>query len=394
MMKRIFSAAAAAILIFLTGWTQIIPLKAESALSSDIVSDYAYVFDTDTSQVLMDKNAEEKMYPASMTKIMTAIIVIENDDDLDRHITITSDMLAGLAEMNASVAGFQENDDPTVRDLLYGLALPSGADAANALAIDLCGDIPSFVERMNQKALALDLNSTHFANVTGLHDDDHYSTAKDIGRLLQYCIQDPIFAEIFSSASYTTSSLPSAGNGIVLRSTAFQAIASNGYSVDGFIGAKTGYTDEAGHCMASWDTVNDMHLIAVTAHADTSIYASTHIQDLETILNDLHAYEKKNILSADDPLKDIAVHALFHSYAQTIYVPQDLILDVPSDADIEYTSDLPDEIDLSNDDQEIAYTVRISVNGALYQEYAETCMIPKDTNPITRILRSIKNLFQ
>lgn len=393
-MKKIISAVFAALIVFLTSWAQVIPVTAEPALSSDIVSDYAYVFDTDTSQILMDKNAEEKMYPASMTKIMTAIIAIENDADLDRRITITSEMLNGLSEMNASVAGFQRNDDPTVRDLLYGLALPSGADAANALAIDLCGDIPSFVARMNQKALSLGLSSTHFANVTGLHDDDHYSTAENIGKLLQYCIQDPVFAEIFSSASYTTSSLPSAENGIVLRSTAFQAIASNGYSVGGLVGAKTGYTDEAGHCMASWDTVNNMHLIAVTAHADTSIYASTHIQDLETILNDLQSYEKKNILSANDAMKDITVHALFHCYAQTVYVPQDLILDVPMDADIECATDLPDEIDLSNDDQEIPYTVRIYVNSTLYKEDAETCMMLKDTNPITRILRSIRDLFQ
>ena len=93
-------------------------------------------------------------------------------------------------------------------------------------------------------------------------------------------------------------------------------------------------------------------------------------------------------------MKDITVHALFHSYAQTVYVPQDLILDVPMDADIECATDLPDEIDLSNDDQEIPYTVRIYVNSTLYKEDAETCMMPKDTNPITRILRSIRDLFQ
>jgi D-alanyl-D-alanine carboxypeptidase len=394
MMKKIMTAAIAAVLAFLAGWSQMLPIYSEDLSPSDIVSDNAYIFDTDTDQVLMQKNADEKMYPASMTKIMTGILAIENLKDLDQHIVITSEMLAGLTEMNASVAGFQVSDDPTVRDLLYGLALPSGADAANALAITISGDVPSFAQLMNQKAESLGMSSTHFVNPTGLHDDDHYSTARDIGVLLQYCIQDPDFAKIFSASSYTTSSLPSAEDGIVLSSTAFSAIENHGYTVDGLIGGKTGYTNEAGHCMASWSSVNNIHLIAVTAHADTNMYASTHIEDLEMILNCMHTYEKKTVMSADDPLKTISIHALFHSYEQTVSLPDDLILDLPENSSAEYTNDLPDDVQLTNDDQTIPYTIQVLINGSVYQEYNETYIIPKDTNPLTRILRSIKDLFQ
>ena len=146
-------------------------------------SEYVYLMDADSGQVLVNKNGDEKMFPASLTKIMTEILAIENLPDLDAQVTITSQMLSGLAEANASVAGFSAGDQPTVRDLLYGCALPSGADAVNALCYTVAGSVSDFVAMMNAKAAELCMNATHFVNATGLHDENHYSSARDIAIL-------------------------------------------------------------------------------------------------------------------------------------------------------------------------------------------------------------------
>ena len=125
--------------------------ESDPALTQDLTSDYAIVLDSDTGQILSEKNADEKMYPASMTKMMTALVAIEQITDPNETVTITSEMLKGLTEANASVAGFMAGDAPTMLDLLYGVALPSGADASNAFAFHFEGSVEAYVEKMNQK---------------------------------------------------------------------------------------------------------------------------------------------------------------------------------------------------------------------------------------------------
>ena len=150
----------------------------ENTVLDNISATFAIVIDRDTNQILAEKDADTKMYPASMTKMMTAIIAIENLTDLNQQITITQDMIAGLIEQNASLAGFKVGDTPTVQDILYGIALPSGADATNAAAFTISGSIEAYVDLMNEKAQAIGMTNTHFVNTTGLHDENHYSTAR------------------------------------------------------------------------------------------------------------------------------------------------------------------------------------------------------------------------
>lgn len=365
----------------------------DASILDGIVSDDAYVIDTDNDQVLASKNADTRMYPASMTKIMTGILAIEKLTDLDQKITITNEMIDGLAEAEASVAGFQIGDTPTVRDLLYGCALPSGADAANALAIASYGSLTNFVQAMNQKAAELGLTNTHFMNPTGLHDDDHYSTTKEIAQLLRYCLKNETFTQVYSAASYTTTSLSSAPAGIVLNSSS-KNIANLTYQIPEMIGAKSGYTPEAGHCLASWDTVNNMHLIIVTAHADTGMYSSQHIVDLATIMTHLRNYYPETIVSTSDSLKDITLNYLFHTSIQQINPDDDVIVDAASDDAVTYETDLPDEIAVANTEQIVPYTITIKINGTMIKEIHSSFKVSPDTNFFTRILRSMINLFQ
>lgn len=240
-MKRILCLVLT-IVIFLCG----LPLLSEKIQAQDahpllnqIISDNAIVVDRDTGQVLDEKNPDEIIFPASMTKIMTAILVIENLPDLNQTITITDDMLRGLAEENASVAGFQPGDAPTVQDLLYGIALPSGADASNAAAYTITGNNPSqFIEMMNVKAKELGMNHTNFANDTGLPDDNHYSTVRDMAKLMNYCLRNEEFRKIFSARTWQTGPLASSPAGISMHSTIWSGAEKEGYPLEGLIGEK------------------------------------------------------------------------------------------------------------------------------------------------------------
>lgn len=130
--------------------------------------------------ILMQKNSEEKIYPASLTKMMTAIVAIENLPDLKVKIKLTNSTFQGLYKADASMAGFQPGEQVRAIDLLYGVMLPSGAECCIGLADQIAGSEQNFVKIMNQKAADLGMKNTHFENATGLHNVNHYTTVKDL----------------------------------------------------------------------------------------------------------------------------------------------------------------------------------------------------------------------
>lgn len=217
--------------------------------------------------ILMQRNSKEKIYPASLTKMMTAIVAIENLPDLDEEIKLTNSMFQRLSEVDASMAGFQPGEEVRAIDLLYGVMLPSGAECCIALSDHIAGSEKNFVELMNQKAAELDMKNTYFENVTGLHDKNHYTTVEDLSILLSYALQNDIFREIFTSSRYSTSPTNKHPGGITFYSTMFEVL-NNQSIIDGkILGGKTGYTDEAGLCLASLAKVGKHEYILITAGA-------------------------------------------------------------------------------------------------------------------------------
>lgn len=396
MLKKGLKTILAVVLMVCTFTFCAIPVQAESDVTAGIDSDYAYVIDYQNNQVLGQKNASARMYPASMTKMMTAILALENLSSLDQKITITETMLDGLAEMNASVAGFKVNDTPTVRDLLYGIALPSGADAANAVAVAVAGSVDKFVAMMNAKAKEIGMNDTHFVNTTGLHDDNHYSTAIDIATLLRYCLNNSTFVQVFSAKEYTTTALASNANGIALKNSAFTAAEKGGYDIHEMIGAKTGFTLEGAHCMASWSLVNEMPVIVVTAHADTDTDGSdpAHIRDLATILSALRKMQSRIAASPEITVKTIKLKSIIGSQEYDVVIPDTIRVDTVSSDSVKFTTDLPDTIDYMNDVQTINYTLTVTVNGEEYETHDYSFTIEKDSNLFSRIIRGLIHLFQ
>lgn len=233
-------------------------------------SPYAILMDASTGEVLAEQNADTQMYPASMTKILTAVTAMESVNSLDEIVTMPYEIYATLYEEGASMAGFEAGEQASVRPLLYGVILPSGAECCIALADLIDGSESAFVQRMNEKAQALGMSSTHFVTCTGLHDAQHYSTVRDIAVLLQYALQSSDFREIFTAHSYSVAPTAQHPEGFTFYSTMFQSLGDASVTGGEILGGKTGYTEEAGLCLASLAQVNGREYILVTAGAPGS----------------------------------------------------------------------------------------------------------------------------
>ena len=242
----------------------------ETAQLDTLNSPYAILMDASTGEVLAEQNADTQMYPASMTKILTAGTARDSVNSLDEIVTMPYEIYATLYEEGASMAGFEAGEQASVRQLLYGVILPSGAECCIALADLIDGSESAFVQRMNEKAQALGMRSTHFVTCTGLHDAQHYSTVRDIAVLLQDALQSSDFREIFTAHSYSVAPTAQHPEGFTFYSTMFQSLGDASVTGGEILGGKTGYTEEAGLCLASLAQVNGREYILVTAGAPGS----------------------------------------------------------------------------------------------------------------------------
>lgn len=249
-------------------FSQLLEIDLPASISSDkLNSPNAILIRLTDDTVLMQKNTEEKIYPASLTKIMTAIVAIDNLADLKEEIELTKSMFQELYEADASMAGFQPGEQVRAIDLLYGAMLPSGAECCIGLADQIAGSEQNFVKLMNQKAADLGMDDTHFENVTGLHSGNHYTTVQDLSILLGYALQNDTFREIFTSSRHSTTPTNKHSGGITFYSTLFEKLNDQNMNDGEILGGKTGYTEEAGLCLASLAKVGKQEYILVTVGA-------------------------------------------------------------------------------------------------------------------------------
>ncbi len=394
-MKTAFKKSMSIVLtILICLFSTLSVLQAETPqISPELTSDYAFVIDVTNNQILMDKNSTQRMYPASMTKMMTAILAMENLKDPNQKIEFTYPMLARLWQQGASVVGYAQGDIASVRDLFYGIALPSGADAANAVAITVSGSIDSFVNLMNEKAAQLGMNDTHFVNTTGLHDNNHYSTARDMATLLNYCLKNSTFREVFSASSYRIGPSYYYSSGQTLYSTSKHVIEDESINAPGFTGGKTGYTEEAGHCLASWSDLNGMTIISVVAHADTAYRDRSHLYDTAKVLQQLSGWKKTRVISEGQLLATVTVEHQFETETVNAYSLMSLVYDLPEDAQL--------VTEVTVDDHVISDTVEKQISGQVTVRYLDyllyqedfTVTIPREPNFFGRIIKKVKAFF-
>lgn len=259
--------------------------------SNAIYSTNMILVDMEKQKVISEYASKEKIYPASLTKMMTAIISIERLEKIggiDMQMTMPEDIFETLKAQNASMAGFLPGEELTAEDLLYGMMLPSGADAAVGMAVNLYGSEEIFVYLMNEKAEALGMNHTHFTNCTGLHDDNHYSTLEDLNQLLCYALENETFRKIFTTSVYESSKTTEHPQGILMQSTLFGKMSVEAMDNFTFLGGKTGFTNKAGLCLATLVSMDNKEYILITAGAKGRTSASPfHILDAIKIYSTL-----------------------------------------------------------------------------------------------------------
>ena len=231
--------------------------KNNLAIPSYVDAKSAIIIDKADNSVVASRNAHEKTYPASTTKIMTLLVAVENIKDLSDTFTMTLEITDPMFEAGASVAGFLNGEIINMKDMLYGLILPSGADAALGLAKKIAGSEENFVKLMNKKVSELGLKNTHFANVTGLHDKNNYSSAYDMAIILDTALQNELCKEVLSTYQYTTAKTPQHPEGILLSSTLFSWMYGTEPETATILGGKTGFVNESGYCIASYGKANN-----------------------------------------------------------------------------------------------------------------------------------------
>lgn len=338
-MKAVLIMRKAAALLLVCGTLFMCFSTSVSAQRNDISSHSTILVCADTGDVLYEDNADEKMLIASLTKMMTAILVIENCD-FDEFVIIKPDW----CYVEGSSMYLEAGKMYTVRDLLYGMMLTSGNDAATALACHCSGSIDDFALLMNSKASELAMNDSSFKNPHGLNDDEHYSTARDMAKLAVYCMENEIFREIVSTKTYTVGELTYVNHNKLL------------WNCEGCIGIKTGYTIAAGRTLVSCTERNGMRLICVTLGAPDDWNDHMKLYDEAFSKYELTVYDSDNFYAE--------IPSVFSLSSSVKAVPSETISVLTTDGDnVEISLELPRLVFAPPLDGACAGVLTVSVNG-------------------------------
>ena len=350
-MKRILSIflCLALILGFVPGETAYAAAEWPSDIS--ISADGGILMDINSGAVLFEKNSHEPYYPASITKILTALIVIENCG-LDETVTFSNTAVNTL-EPNSSILGARAGDTLSVRDCLYALLLQSANEVANALAEHCAGSMDTFAEKMNEKAAELGCTDSHFANPSGLNDPNHYVSAYDMALIAKAAFSNPTFVEVDSTTYYDVPAgkLKQYPDGWRYYAHHRMLRRNDSLYYEGVIGGKTGYTSLAGNTLVTCAERDGMKLVAVVLNGH-----QTHYSDTKALFD----YGFKNFKSvpvADQDstyskvADDLTISGIFSGSATRLTVNKNSAVTLPADGsfsdvtstlDYDLTDDVPD----------------------------------------------------
>ncbi len=220
---------------------------------TEVLSTSSLLIDLSTDTIIAAKDADARIYPASMTKILTILVAAEHVSNLDDTFTMTSDITGYCLTNGCSAAGFVGGETIPVRDLFYGTILPSGGEAAVGLATYVAGSQEAFVELMNDKLAELGLSDTaHFTNCVGIYDDQHYCTALDMAMILKAAVENDLCREVLSCHVYTTAVTEQNPEGIILSNWFLRRIEDKDCGGE-VLCAKTGFVAQSGDCAASYE---------------------------------------------------------------------------------------------------------------------------------------------
>jgi len=359
-------------------------LEADAKLLDELYSQKVFLYDVQLEQVIYDKGSNEIIYPASMTKIMTMILALENIDDYNRYITITQEMIEGLAAADASRVSYEVGDVVRIWDLLLATILVSAADATNALAITVAGSISAFVDLMNQKATELGMTNTHYMNSHGLHHENHYSSCRDLAILMNYCVQNAKFKELIGTTGAQLGGINAYPEGLSYQSSPWKL---NGeLEIPGFKGGKTGYTEEAGSCFVSYYEYEDYKLILVTAYNMSDYYFTGTWYDAHKLINSFYEeYERVNLLTKIS-LPSIQVVGMFEEEELRLSTSGEYPYDLAKDSAVSYNIEVPRSVRKQLSQQEVRTQLNIYVDGELVYSEPYQFVVPQEEELLARII--------
>ncbi len=273
----------------------------------DLVAQHVVLMDYDSGRILLEKSATEQTYPASTTKLMTALLAAEA---LDLSAVVTISETAADVELDSSNLGFKPGEQLTVEELLYALLVYSANDAANALAEAVSGDIPSFVALMNEKASEWGLSGTHFCNPHGYHDPNHYITAKDLAVLMRRVVQNQTVLKVLSTPVYEMppTNLQPDKRTLINTNSMITTRREMGYLYEPVKAGKTGYTSDAGHCLAAYAEKDGKRLISVVLNSKMEDGKNESFEDTEQLLRyGFNTYSPQTVVKVSEIVESAPV---------------------------------------------------------------------------------------
>lgn len=343
----------------------------------DLVCKTHVAINADDNTVLFNDNANERVYPASTTKILTAIIVLEKLK-LDDEITITPQMMAQVP-YDSSVMSIFANETYTVKDLLYGLLLVSGNDVAIVFADTISGNMNDFSVLMNEKVKEIGCKNTNFVNAHGYHDDNHYTTAYDMALIFNYCIKNDTFKEIISTKEIRVSPTNNLSRILVLENSNQMFYEDSPVYCKEIQGGKTGFTYDALGTFIGYAIKDNMTIIigSFGGMADENGNSSRFSDTLKISNYIFNTFEKKTFAKKGD--FSFSYTDLTNKKVYTIGLAKDMEYVVPKKQIIEYTVDLNNTEKISTQNigkilisfpyKNISYTENLEIiNSADYHE--------------------------
>lgn len=298
----------------------------------DVVAESAIVMEQETGTILYSKNMDDVHFPASITKIMTALIVLENCN-LDETVTFSADAVYGT-ELGSSSIARDVDEEMTVEQTLYGMMLESANECAYALGEHVAGDIPSFVNMMNEKAKELGCTNTHFNNTNGLPDDEHYTTAHDMALISRAAYAIPKFAEIVGTKNYTIPPTNKHADPTPLNNhhQMLHYYRTNKYLYDYCLGGKTGYTVVAGATLVTYAKKDGMTLICVVMKDTTSDEYIDTTNLFDYCFDNFSTYPVSDFASISED--DTDVTGILSENSELIKVDDDGLIVIPKTASV------------------------------------------------------------
>ncbi len=313
----------------------------------ELTAHCALLADLESGQVYYAHNADQRAYPASLTKIMTVLLALEavdrGDVNLKDQVTAGDDCRLGLDE-ESSTAGIMPGEIMTLENYLYCAMISSANEACNVIAAYVAGSISAFVERMNQRAEELGCTGTHFMNTHGMPDPDHYTTAADLRRITEAALQFPLFETMSNTLSYTVPATNQSDTRILQNTNGLinpNSIVYPGYLYEGAAGIKTGHTSAAGYCLVSTAEKNTIRLLCIVL-GSTARDRADGTQEYQNFTDTIALYDwlynnfsVQTLLSATEPLRDVAVEMGRDADRVAIHAQQDFTAVLPNNTEPE-----------------------------------------------------------